>query len=92
MVVVTFILSNILTPLVGVPVGLLGSAYWIQNRKENNQLNQNKKPMYRLFSRNKVYIYSIFDKVVVFIINNVYTTIVLEIILFKVICVNIFIF
>ena len=33
LVVVTFILSNILTPLVGVPVGLLGSAYWIQNRK-----------------------------------------------------------
>ncbi|MCG1272970.1 VraH family protein [Staphylococcus epidermidis] len=32
-VVVTFILSNILTPLVGIPVGLLGSAYWIQNRK-----------------------------------------------------------
>ena len=33
LVVVTFILSNILTPLVGVPVVLLGSAYWIQNRK-----------------------------------------------------------
>lgn len=32
-VVATFILSNILTPLVGIPVGLLGSAYWIQNRK-----------------------------------------------------------
>ena len=32
-VVVTFILSNILTPLAGIPVGLLGSAYWIQNRK-----------------------------------------------------------
>ncbi|OXE90108.1 VraH family peptide resistance protein [Staphylococcus epidermidis] len=32
-VVVTFILSNILTPLVGIPVGLLSSAYWIQNRK-----------------------------------------------------------
>lgn len=33
LVVVTFILSNIFTPLVGFPVGLLGSAYWIQNRK-----------------------------------------------------------
>ncbi|MDU3968537.1 MAG: VraH family protein [Staphylococcus epidermidis] len=32
-VVVTFILSNILTPLAGILVGLLGSAYWIQNRK-----------------------------------------------------------
>lgn len=32
-VVVTFILSNILTPLVVILVGLLSSAYWIQNRK-----------------------------------------------------------
>ncbi|CIT29388.1 MULTISPECIES: VraH family peptide resistance protein [Bacilli] len=33
LVVVSFILSSIFTPVVGVPVGLLGSAYWIQNRK-----------------------------------------------------------
>ena len=32
-VIVTFILSSIFTPVVGVPVGLLGSAYWIQNKK-----------------------------------------------------------
>ena len=31
--IVTIILSSIFTPVVGVPVGLLGSAYWIQNRK-----------------------------------------------------------
>lgn len=33
LVVVSFILSSIFTPVVGVPAGLLGSAYWIQNRK-----------------------------------------------------------
>ena len=31
--IVTIILSSIFTPFVGIPVGLLGSAYWIQNRK-----------------------------------------------------------
>ena len=31
--IVTIILSSIFTPVVGVPVGLLGSAYWIQNKK-----------------------------------------------------------
>ncbi|WP_069723936.1 VraH family peptide resistance protein [Staphylococcus hominis] len=35
-VVVTLILSNILTPLAGITVGLLGSAYLIQNKKINN--------------------------------------------------------
>ncbi|MCI2923969.1 VraH family peptide resistance protein [Staphylococcus hominis] len=33
MAIVTIILSSIFTPVVGVPVGLLGSAYWIQNKK-----------------------------------------------------------
>jgi hypothetical protein len=32
--IVTIILSSIFTPVVGVPVGLLGSAYWIQNKKK----------------------------------------------------------
>lgn len=31
--IATIILSSIFTPVVGVPVGLLGSAYWIQNKK-----------------------------------------------------------
>ena len=31
--IVTIILSSIFTPVVGVPDGLLGSAYWIQNKK-----------------------------------------------------------
>lgn len=33
LVVVTFILSHIMTPLLGIPIGLLGSAYYLQNRK-----------------------------------------------------------
>ena len=33
LVIVTIILSSIFTLFVGIPVGLLGSAYWIQNRK-----------------------------------------------------------
>ena len=37
-VVVTFILSNILTPLAGIPVFLLVIAYCIQNRKRKQSL------------------------------------------------------
>lgn len=36
LIVVTFMLSNIVTPLIGVPVGLLGSAYYLQRKDKND--------------------------------------------------------
>lgn len=35
--VIIFILSNIVTPLVGIPVGLLGDAYILKRREEKNK-------------------------------------------------------
>ncbi|AJP25838.1 MULTISPECIES: VraH family peptide resistance protein [Bacillota] len=35
--VIIFILSNIVTPLVGIPVGLLGGAYILKRREEKNK-------------------------------------------------------
>ena len=35
--VIIFILSNIVTPLIGIPVGLLGSAYVLKRREEKNK-------------------------------------------------------
>ena len=32
--VIIFILSNIVTPIVGIPVGLLGGAYFLKRREE----------------------------------------------------------
>ena len=35
--VIIFILSNIVTPLIGIPVGLLGCAYILKRREEKNK-------------------------------------------------------
>ena len=35
--VIIFILSNIVTPLIGIPVGLLGGAYILKRREEKNK-------------------------------------------------------
>ena len=35
--VIIFILSNIVTPLIGIPVGLLGVAYILKRREEKNK-------------------------------------------------------
>ena len=35
--VIIFILSNIVTPLVGIPVGFLGGAYILKRREEKNK-------------------------------------------------------
>ena len=35
--VIIFILSNIVTPLVGIPVGLLGGSYILKRREEKNK-------------------------------------------------------
>jgi conserved domain protein len=34
LVVIVFVLSNIITPIVGIPVGLLGGAYFLKRREE----------------------------------------------------------
>lgn len=36
LVVVVFILSNIITPIAGIPIGLLGSAYYLKRREEQD--------------------------------------------------------
>ena len=35
--VIIFILSNIVTPLIGIPVGLLGGAYILKRREKKNK-------------------------------------------------------
>lgn len=35
--VIIFILSNIVTPLIAIPVGLLGGAYILKRREEKNK-------------------------------------------------------
>ncbi|MBL7573995.1 VraH family protein [Staphylococcus saccharolyticus] len=35
LVIIIFILSNIVTPLISVPVDLLGDAYFLKRREEN---------------------------------------------------------
>ena len=35
--VIIFILSNIVTPLIGIPVGLLGGVYILKRREEKNK-------------------------------------------------------
>lgn len=35
--VIIFILSNIVTPLIGIPVGLLGGAHILKRREEKNK-------------------------------------------------------
>lgn len=35
--VIIFILSNIVTPLIGIPVGLFGGAYILKRREEKNK-------------------------------------------------------
>ena len=35
--VIIFILSNIVTPLIGIPVGLLGGPYVLKRREEKNK-------------------------------------------------------
>ncbi|MCG2527761.1 VraH family protein [Staphylococcus epidermidis] len=37
LIVIIFILSNIVTPLIGIPVGLLGGAYFLKRREEKNK-------------------------------------------------------
>ena len=34
LVVIVFVLSNIITPIAGIPVGLLGGAYFLKRREE----------------------------------------------------------
>lgn len=44
LVVIVFILSNIITPIAGIPVGLLGGAYFLKLREEkkiNNIIKNN---------------------------------------------------
>ena len=44
LVVIVFVLSNIITPIAGIPVGLLGGAYFLKRREEkkiNNLIIKN---------------------------------------------------
>lgn len=43
--VIIFILSNIVTPLIGIPVGLLGGAYILKRREEKKINNHNTKAL-----------------------------------------------
>ena len=42
LVVIVFVLSNIITPIAGIPVGLLGGAYFLK-RREEKKINSNHK-------------------------------------------------
>ena len=49
LVVIVFVLSNIITPIAGIPVGLLGGAYFLKRREEKkiNNLIIKKYPHWR---------------------------------------------
>lgn len=52
--VIIFILSNIVTPLIGIPVGLLGGAYILKRREEKIN-NHNTKALNREVSVTSLY-------------------------------------